>query len=242
MSSPDSRLYFIGYSRYEFGLGEKSNILKLPECPNKTFNTIFCGHSYNIFSDSNELKNVWAAGANYDGECGVGQENNYISKYAEIEYFKENCINISKIFINPDASATFFLSDTNKIYACGRDIDRTQQLKLSSSEYSPSDIEYVSLEPIYIPQLQNVIDIKSNGSYIMALCGNINEHILVRIIQNWCRQHQIPQLQDIINLLLLFTKSTAIYATSESNTLKESSILPSVSFLSRSKYDCFTLL
>ena len=214
-ASSKKSLYFIGYNNaYEFGLGHRQRIVKLHKCTFKTFKKVFCGHSYNLFTDSDKLDNLWSAGANYDGDCGVGKQYGNsaeeIETYTQIKYFKQNSINITKIFLNPTASCTFFQSDTNKIYACGRDILTSINPNSSSSPFNLTTSEN-AYQPTLIPQLQNVIDIQSCDHYKIALCTTQNDHILM-IIQNWSRQYQTPQ--DIINLLLSFTKLSIIYATS----------------------------
>ena len=65
------RIYFIGYNHScEFGLGHHWVYDKLTPCTNKMISKIFSGYLYNIFTDDN-LDNIWAAGTNSNGECGL---------------------------------------------------------------------------------------------------------------------------------------------------------------------------
>ena len=45
----------------EFGIGHEMPCRKLTACPDKMISKIFCGHSYNIFTDDN-LDNILATG------------------------------------------------------------------------------------------------------------------------------------------------------------------------------------
>ena len=78
------------------------------------------------------------------GECGFSKDVKQYDSYRQITFFKQNGINIHKICTNIFGKTTFFISDRNKVYACGQYIN--QNLKT----------------PTLIPHLQNVIDAKSN--------------------------------------------------------------------------------
>ena len=79
-------------------------------------------------------------------------------------------------------------------------------MDVNINEYS---IQYT---PILIPNLNNTIDVMKHGegSYHIALCSANDKSILL-IIYNLCRTHSAPQ--EIVNLLINYTKITDIYAT-----------------------------
>ena len=74
--------------------------------------------------------------------------------------------------------------------------------------------EYASYDNLFEPKLieglKNVIDAQSSGSFSVALCGSYHQHTLL-IISNWCRLYHIPT--DLLDLLVLYTKSTSVYST-----------------------------
>ena len=212
-STSKTRIFFIGMNdKCEFGLNDASSFEQLQPCSNTSMTKIYCGYSYNIFSDDN-LTNIWASGANDCGETGVGKPNmSDIMTYTPIEYFKQNQIDIKKICVNVTGSISFFISQQNKLYASGKKVKMILGM-LHGIEYYSTDTKYHAYEPMYIPDLQNVIDAQSCDTYkdyCIALCSSDDEKIL-KIIQNWSRMYNTPQ--DIISLLVLFTKSTAVYAT-----------------------------
>ena len=204
ISATRKKIFFIGRNfGNEFGLGHAGpkQCHELTECPNKMMSKVFCGYVYNIFTDDN-LDNIWVAGRNSEGACGLSKDVEQYASYTEIKYFKQNGIIIHKICTNPYSWTTFFISDKNKLYACGRFINRSIGSIDGGHQWTP----------ILIPHLQNVIDAKSNYKYHIALCSTNDKQIL-SIIQNWCRTLSVPQ--DIINLLRTFTKSSTVYATTK---------------------------
>ena len=204
-SHSQTKLYFIGKNdQCEFGLGHAQEVRELKECPNPSITKVFSAYAYNIFSDDN-LNHLWAAGANDQGECGIGNPNmSAVMVPTFIPYFKQNTINIEKICVTVSGSCTFFISDQQKLYASGEGV------KLI---VAPEDASTHAFEPMFIPGLQNVIDVQSCDvyqGYCIAICLCDHAQIL-KIIANWSRRYQIPY--DIINLLVIFAKATAIYAT-----------------------------
>ena len=65
-------------------------------------------------------------------------------------------------------------------------------------------------EPILIPHLQNVQDIKCGVFYSIALCSSNNDQLSL-IISFWCRLYAVPE--DIKSLLIMFSKFTKVYST-----------------------------
>ena len=108
-------MYFIGRNKFgEFGLGyEEAATGSLVKCPNKLLTKVFCGYCYNIFTDNN-LDEIWCAGTNYEGECGIDDDAT-IDSYTEITHFKSNNIKIKNIFTNASGFTTFFISTQEKL-------------------------------------------------------------------------------------------------------------------------------
>ena len=196
-------LFFIGFNdEGEFGLNHSNKVLQMTQCPNNSITKIYCGYSFNIFSDDT-LSNLWSAGSNACGECGHQLTPAGLKQYTPIQYFRQNDITIEKIFVNVASSSPFFISDTDKVYACGKAVPIGKENGIPPNTY----------EPVHIPNLQNVIDIQSNdyfSVYHIALCANNDTNTLL-IIQNWSRIHGIPH--DIMNLLITFCKSSTVWAT-----------------------------
>ena len=69
--------------------------------------------------------------------------------------------------------------------------------------------------PTLIPhpnKLENIIDIQLAYEYTLILCSSNTDQLLM-IIKNWCRSHPETVPDDIIKLLLLFCKYSAVYST-----------------------------
>ena len=202
----DAKIFFIGANRFgKFGLGsnQSARYSELIECPNKSISQIFCGNIYNIFADDS-FDNIFAAGANYQGQCALPHHISDCASYTEIRYFKEHEIKINKIFTNPFGNTTFFITNKNRLYICGQNI---KQRLGSINQYTPK----------LIPNLNNVIDAKSatdnKAHYHIVLCS-INDTSISLIISNLYRNHSVTLLpQDIINLLIKYTKTSIVYAT-----------------------------
>ena len=93
-----SLVYFIGYnSNGEFGLNHCDTLHELTPCSNKSITKIFSSNKYCIYSND-DFQQIYAAGNNTLGQCGVGIADGPVTTLKPIEYFNENDINI-KIFI-----------------------------------------------------------------------------------------------------------------------------------------------
>ena len=68
---------------------------------------ILFGHSYNVFTDD-DLEDVWAAGANPVGQCGLTKDFKQFKSNTWIICFKQNGMRINKLFVTAYGSATFF--------------------------------------------------------------------------------------------------------------------------------------
>ena len=196
----------IGYnSDGDFGLGHDSKVSELTELPNKSITKVVAGQDYFIFSNVDHSK-LWGAGSGESGQLGIGNDDDMdiheTYECTPITYFEQNKINIIKICANACGNCTFFISDKYELYGCGSDYNGENGLGAEDN--------YV-YEPKLITQLGNdVIDAQSSGTFSVALCGSNSKQIAL-IIAFWCRLYQIPD--DILKLLLLFTKSTSVYST-----------------------------
>ena len=138
------RIFLIGNIRVaKFGLayGWPRKLQQLTACPNKLISKIFCGHLYNIFTDDN-LDIILATGSTVNPFDRYGLRKD-IKSSTEIKYFKENGININKIFVNLYRDTIFFISDENQLYRRGY---------LNGYDYQS--------KPKHIPHFNNVIDAK----------------------------------------------------------------------------------
>ena len=198
-----SRTFFIGYNfHHDLGLiSEKVNILT--PCPEKNVLKAFSGEGYSIYTDDN-YENIWSAGNNSKGSCGVGKQQVYkLINLTPITYFNKHGIKIKKISVNPSSYGSFFISKDNKLYACGK--NGVGQLGIGSNHH-------FIYEPVLVRDLENkhIIDIKSSYQYSIAICSNNNPKFII-IITNWSRLYSLPQ--DIINLIISFMKTTNVFAT-----------------------------
>ena len=212
-----TKLFFIGYIGFqcnEFGF-DPENPEDFSICPNKEIKRIFTSHKYCIYSDET-YQNIWAAGCNDSGECGIHSQINPV--FTPITFFKCNNIDIKQIFVSIAGNCTFFKSDNNKIYACGR--NNNAQIGWNTDEIKEIDeltnnAAYYEND-VYIPRVitdlegENVIDIQTSTNYSIALCSSNNQQC-IQISMNWCRIYKAPQ--DVTNILILFLKSTQVLAT-----------------------------
>ena len=197
-TAPSRKLYFIGYNYSgEYGLGHNYQLTEFTLCPNKSITKVYQGRRFIFYTDDN-FDNIWSAGCNLNGECGLNNDQQLITKYTPVTYFKKNNIKIQNIFTNPAGYCAFFQSDLGDIYGCGaNDCHQLGAIKETN-------------EPIHIPILKYVIDIKSAGAYSTALCTTNNQEILL-IIRSWSREYDIPE--DVTNILFLFININKVYST-----------------------------
>ena len=192
-----SKLLCIGYNWYgEFGLGHAKSVTTLTEIPNKSITKVFTFANYSIFSDD-KCSKLLSAGQNDQGQLGIGEDDKEeINTPKPITYFEEHGIIIKKICQSVASYTTFFISNTDELYGCGGN--------LNTKTHQDQD------EPKRIEGLSNVIDAQSSHQYLVALCSTNNKEILI-ILSFWCSLHQIPD--DIMKLLLSYTKSYTVYST-----------------------------
>ena len=199
-------LFFIGFNLYgEFGLDHTNNLMELTKCPNLSITKAFSSCCYTIYSD-NRFQKLWAAGANERRCLATGGTNKSILTYTPITYFKQNQITIKKVCTNVAGLCTFFISDKGQLYGSGININEYgNYLGISQDTKQESHPT-----PQLVTALKNVIDAQSSSFYSIALCSSNNEQILT-ILTNWGRIYTIPN--DIMKLLILYTKTTTIYST-----------------------------
>ena len=196
MASSSLQIMFIGHNSHsEFGLDDMATAADtktLKPCKNNEFKRIFSGYAVNIFSDDT-LQKLWACGCNRNGECGVGHTST-VTEYESIDYFQKNNIKLNKISMTIASECTFFISKTNELYACGE----MKGLSIDD-QTTPKKLPFT-----------DVTDAQATSKCMVVLCGK-NDNILSMIITNWSRLYSIPD--DIIKLLLLFTRATAVFSS-----------------------------
>ena len=198
------QLFVIGYNRdHDLGINEHERVCGLTPCPEKKVSRAFSGVSYSIYTDEN-YDNLWSAGFNKKGSCGVPTEQKLLKQLTAITYFDKHGIKIKKISVSPSSFGSFFISKDNKVYACGNNVRDALGFRFGNDSI---------YEPTLIPELKDkfIIDIKSSCYYSIAMCSH-NDPTFITIITNWARLHSLPQ--DIINLIVLFMNATKVYATS----------------------------
>ena len=90
----------------------------VPGLTDHIFSKAFFGIGYFIYPDEN-YSNVWSAGSNTRGGCGVGPNKPRLKKLTPITYFTKHGIKIKKISVNISVHRSFFISKDNKLYASG---------------------------------------------------------------------------------------------------------------------------
>ena len=201
MSSPtnQNRILFIGYNgEGQFGLGHCNSTKEFVLCTNNLIQRIYNGENFKIFSD-NDFKNILSAGWNIINQFAFAKRSKFPS-YTLIDYFIKNNIKIINIFTNPTANCAFFKSDTGDIYVTGG-LSRKLGLSAEFRDFPSINI---------IPDIKNATDIKACTTFTIAICPCDNKQHGI-IIKIWSNLYKIPQ--DIINLLILFTKQTQILST-----------------------------
>ena len=88
----------------------------------------------------------------------------FLNESTPITYFNNYEIKIEQIFVNPFAYGSFFITKDDKLYVCGRNKD-DGILGLVND----GNLDYV-FEPTLVPDLKNIIDIKSASEYSIAIC------------------------------------------------------------------------
>ena len=200
-------VYFIGYnSSGEFGLNHAQDWPKLTRSPHKNISKVFSSQNYTIYSNHN-FKQIFAAGSNSLGECGIGIPDEQIITLTPITYFNANNINITKICTNVSGNCTYFISDKCDLYGCG-----SNEKGSFFGIYNDGDDDN-QYEPKLINGLTNVIDAYGSYNCSIVLCSTDNAKISI-ILKNWSRLYAIPH--DIITVLLSYTKINAVFSTTTS--------------------------
>ena len=189
------------------GCGKKTKDLELVIIAqnHKEISRVFSSYVYSIYTNDTMTK-LWAAGSNGNGQCGVGKVHSdkyYLTELTEITYFKENNINIQSIFADQYSFNTFFISDQNQLYGCGQ--NRRGGLRIADSNddiYSPVLID--ALKEYHVTQAA------TSDDYYFALISTDNASVAM-ILSYYSRVYCLPT--DVIDLMLLFTKSTKVMST-----------------------------
>jgi len=100
---------------------------------------------------------------------------------------------------------TFFISDNNELYGCGRNS--------FAKEYGKFDMSTIIYTPIPIPEVKDVIDAQSNLDCAVALCHASNDKDTLFILVCWIRKLAVDLPQELIELCISFTRSTIVYST-----------------------------
>ena len=221
MMATKKAVFLIGDN--EAGIRSKYDKLTIvPESNDKEIEKIFCGGCQSIYANNN-LTKMWTSGSNGYGQCGINSKSQLIMKLTPIEYFNNNKIKINKISLSTFSCNALFISDDHKLYACGSNEDHQlgwneEEISLYESQRHDDDTfdksQFNKYLPELIPDLNNVIDVKSSMHYNVAICLANNKQILT-IITFWCRINNLSN--DILNLLILFTKISTIYTTQNSD-------------------------
>eukprot|EP01084_Bolivina_argentea_P286397 491267_1 len=206
-----SSLLVVGKNSHgEFGVNSKYPFLALTRIhENKTITNVFSGADYSIYCIIHQgHKQYWSAGDNSNGSCGNNIKYEPTITVLCPVHFVHNNINIKKVCVNVNRNCTFWISDTNKVYANGRNMYRKLGLNDKLDRYAPELVEY--LDDDYY-----VIDIQSTYSHTFALCAANHENIKI-IVDNWIKQiqntiHILPKA--VIHLIILFYGINKVYTT-----------------------------
>eukprot|EP01084_Bolivina_argentea_P002892 5382_1 len=164
---------------------------------------ICSGNGYTIYCN-HEKQEYYACGNNRQGQCGIDGikiklgNNEYLKpakidnlSFSAINYFKHNRIRIKKVCTNVVGSCTFWISENNKLYANGDSCGYKLGTEMESCLY-----------PYLIQDLKDVIDVKSNPTLSMALCGMDSCFIVIGFARNVIDDTFIPN--DIWKLISAF--------------------------------------
>ena len=210
----DVQVFYVGFNgcgESGFSKEEKMEILELTACNIQSVNRIYSGNAFTYYTNKDHT-NIMVAGNNFTGACGVNIEDN-IDKLTPLTFFNDNNIKIKSIHTNAAAESTFFISEDDKLYGCGR--NENDQLSQSINK------RYI-FTPTLVPGLKNIIDIKCAISYNLALCSH-DDPKLNEIISVWCKTNEIPQ--DLKDLISNFCKSTKVYLSTGPEIWNEVAVL-----------------
>ena len=195
-------MFVVGYNgNGDLGLDECETAHTLIPCPENKIAKAFSGRLYSIYADHN-YDNLWSAGHNTFGSCGVGKRKEILNQLTPITYFNKHAIKIKQVSVTPSGHGSFFLSKDNKLYACGCNVKGQLGIKSIGDFY----------KPVLVSDLENkyIIDIKSSWDYSIAICSD-NHPKFILIITNWSRLYSLSQ--DIINLIISFMQAIEVFAT-----------------------------
>ena len=191
----------VGCNDYgEFGIGTTGTLKQLTPFPVKAMTKVYRGSAFTIYADEQHA-DVLVAGNNIFRQCCNGSDDEKITEYEPITFFKRNGINIKKICVNAGGHCAFFISDTDRLYGGGRNDGGQLGLQNTTKHMN---------EPVLIDELEDVLDAQSSKTYAVALCG-FTAMATQAIIQNWSRIHAVPR--DITLLVIMFSKSTKVCST-----------------------------
>eukprot|EP01084_Bolivina_argentea_P129851 229297_1 len=160
------------------------------------------GNKHAIYYNNNNQK-YWASGSNTNGQCCITMYDmisppSIIKPCLEITYFNDHHMTIQNVFTNINSDRTFWLTNTNQIYRSG---------------------ESKGNGPILCTQLTDIVDIKSNKQYSIALQSSVLKNEPLIIIHHWCATLDIPT--DITDLIIEFYNITKVYTISNAKLHKQ---------------------
>ena len=180
----------------DLGLGHNDKQHQLTESDlDPSITKVYAFPSVAIFSNDDHSK-LWASGANWYGQLGIGKKISDINTPKPITYFKKNQIKIAKICQYNDGNCIYYITNKGQLYYTGQNHTKT------TNHY----------EPIPVTELENVIDAQSSGTYSVALCQSNAKEISL-IISFWCRIYEIPS--DLREQIMAFTKYNTVFATND---------------------------
>eukprot|EP01084_Bolivina_argentea_P036327 67223_1 len=153
----ENQIFVVGCnSQGELALGHSNHVTALTEwTQNIQVSTINCDGGFMIVRDQNN--SIWCVGWNSFGQLGLGHRSRVKERLVQNKYFSNNNINIKSILTNTTCHSTFFVSQTNKLYACG--INNANQLGINPNQ----NITVPSL----INNVPNIKDAQNGGSTIL---------------------------------------------------------------------------
>ena len=197
-------VFFVGLNTGSFGMEHTINQATLVKSTNTpSIAKIHSSNGHAIYTDKDHDR-LWAAGCNEYGQCGTGNSQDN-EKFTPITYFKQHQIIIKKVCMSLVAGCTFFLSDANRIYGCGKNM------------FGVETDEYDITVPTLVTQLSNVIDAASSLNRCIVLCSSANTVQIVMILSFWSRICRKDLPQELLELLVCFTKLFTVYSIEENS-------------------------
>eukprot|EP01084_Bolivina_argentea_P024293 45285_1 len=143
----------LGFGHSDFNIEELTEWRQKPHIVK-----VHCGSGYTILRD--KKGNMWCSGSNSNGSLGFKEG---VTDYAlrQNKYFIKHNINIKSILTSPSSNATFFQTQTNRLYACGG--NHCNKLAMASNQIE---------EPCLIHNVSNIKDAKSGASHTILLDNN----------------------------------------------------------------------